>query len=149
MKLPEFLFVIINPVMRFLLRSPLHPILSNSIMVVTFWGRKSGRQFSTPVRYLRDGDIVRCYSSADTQWWRNLRNGARARLLCAGEERDYITQVIEDDPERIRAALLHYFSYFPQDAAYHDVKLNRDKTPVEADLERAVREAIVVEATPA
>ena len=146
MKLPEFLFVVINPVMRFLLRSPLHPILSKSIMVVTFWGRKSGRQFSTPVRYLRDGDVVRCYSSTDTQWWRNLRNRARARLLCAGEERDYVTEVIENDPEKIRAALLHYFSHFPQDAAYHDVKLNRDKSPVEADLNRAAREAVVVEA---
>lgn len=146
MKLPEFLFVVINPVMRFLLRSPLHPILSKSIMVVTFWGRKSGRQFSTPVRYLRDGDVVRCYSSTETQWWRNLRHGARARLLCAGQEHDYVTQVIENDPEAIRAALLHYFSHFPQDAAYHEVKLNRDKSPVEADLDRASREAVVVEA---
>ena len=35
MKLPEFLFVIINPIMRLLLNSPLHGILSGSIMVIS------------------------------------------------------------------------------------------------------------------
>ena len=58
MKVPEFMFVIINPVMRFILRSPLHVIFSSGIMLITFTGRKSGRKFTTPVRYLQDGDTV-------------------------------------------------------------------------------------------
>ena len=33
MKVPEFMFVIINPIMRFLLRSPIHMLWSDSLML--------------------------------------------------------------------------------------------------------------------
>ena len=146
MKMPEPLFVVINPVMKALLASPLHGVVSDSIMTVTFTGRRSGKSYSTPVRYQRSGDVIRCFSTSDTQWWRNLRDGAKARLRIAGKEREYRTSVIENDPEQIRDCLREYFAEYPQDAAYHDVQLNPDKTPVEADLETASQHAIVVEA---
>lgn len=146
MKLPEWMFIIINPVMRTLLRSPLHGILSDSIMVVTFTGRKSGRVFSTPVRYVKTDNGVRAYSNDETQWWRNLRNGAEAKLLIRGNEQIFTTQVIENNPELIRDSLVHYFSVYPEDAAYHDVRLERDGTPVMEDLDRAARHAVVIEA---
>lgn len=148
MKVPEPLFVFINPVMRVLLRSPLHRLLSSSIMLVRFNGRKTGRIFVTPVRYLRDGNRVYCYSNKGTQWWRNLRNNGTAWLTVAGHESRYLTRVIEDDPGEVRAALEVYFRQFPQDAAYHDVRLDRDKRPNATDMDRAAVEAIIVEARP-
>lgn len=149
MKVPEPFFVIINPLMRLILKSPLHGVLSNSIMLVTFTGRTSGKTYTTPVRYVRMDDHLRCYSTADTQWWRNLRAGAAATLRTAGVDRAYTTQVIENDPAAIKAALEHYFSVYPEDAAYHDVALGADKKPLAADLDKAVEHAVVVEARPA
>ena len=146
MRLPEPLFVVINPVMRTLLRSPLHFVCSRSLMLITFTGRKSGRRYTTPVRYVRLDGIVRCFTSSENLWWRNLRGGALVSLRIEGRERPYHARAIDDDPPRIRAALQHYLALFPQDAAYHGIRLNPDKSLVAEDLERASRDAVVVEA---
>lgn len=63
----------LNPVMRGLLRSPLHSVASSNIAILHFTGRKSGRRMNTPLSYMRDGNTVRLLSSHDTHWWRNLR----------------------------------------------------------------------------
>ena len=148
MKLPEPLFAIINPAMRLLLRSPLHAIASGSLMLVTYRGRKSGRTYTTPVRYVRGDGVIRCFTSTDTQWWRNLRHGADVVLRIQGEDGNFRTTVIERDPQQVKQLLIDYLRIFPQDAAYHDIRLNPDKTPVAADLDFAAQHAIVVEARP-
>ena len=43
---------------------------------------------------------------------------------------------------------MSYLSLFPQDAAYHEIRLNKDKSLDEQDLELAAHNAIVVEAIP-
>lgn len=148
MRLPEPLFAVINPIVRMLLRSPIHGFWSKSLMLITFTGRRSGRRYTTPVRYVRLGGMVRCFTSAENTWWRNLRGGADVLLRIEGVERPYHATSIEHDPATIREALKQYLTLFPQDAAYHRIGLNRDKTLVEADLDRASLEAIVVEARP-
>ena len=148
MKLPEFLFVFINPIVRLLLRSPIHRFWSCSFMLITFKGRKSGKRYTTPVRYVRNGSTIRCFTSAENQWWRNLRGGADVVLRVEGSSKAYHAIVIADDPTSIKAALHDYLEVFPQDAAYHEIRLNNDKSLVEEDLERASHNAVVVEAMP-
>lgn len=117
-------------------------------MLITFTGRKSGRQFTIPVRYLQVGETVRCFTSAESQWWRNLRGGADVVLRIEGRDAPYHATAVENDPEEVKKSLRHYLGMFPQDAAYHDVRLNRDKSLVSEDLEKASRSAILVEAKP-
>lgn len=148
MRLPEPLFVVINPIIRMVLRSPLHGLLSGSLMLITFTGRKTGRQFTTPVRYVRVDGAIRCFTSATNQWWRNLRGGAPVTLRIAGRDGAYLARAIYDDPLWIRAALQDYLALYPGDATYHDIRLNRDRSLVQSDLERASHEAVVVEARP-
>jgi len=148
MKLPEPLFAIINPMMRFMLHLPIHGLWSNCLMLITFTGRKSGRTFTTPVRYVEIDGVVRCFTSSENQWWRNLRGGADVVLRVKGEDRPYRAIAIENDPQQVRKWLVYYLGLFPQDAVYHEIKFNRDKTLVEEDLERASHNAIVVEASP-
>ena len=147
MKLPEPLFAIINPIMGMLLRSPIHGFWSDSLMLITFTGRKSGRIFTTPVRYVKHGESILCFTSAENQWWRNLRSGATVELRVAGESATYATRVIENNPEEIKKWLQFYLGLYPQDASYHDIGLARDKSLLPDDLDRASQEAIVVEAT--
>src|SRR5450432_3938186 len=104
MRLPEPLFLIINPMMRLLLRSPFHFLQSKSLMLITFTGRKSGRRFTTPVRYVRVADTVRCFTSPENLWWRNLRGGAAVSLRIQGKEQPYWA-TIQGDPAAVRAAL--------------------------------------------
>ncbi len=148
MKLPEPLFAIINPIVKLLLKSPIHSFWSSNLLLITFTGRNSGRQFTTPVRYVRDGQVVRCFTSPSNQWWRNLRGGADVTLRLGGANRDYFAAPIENNPAEVKKWLQYYLGLFPQDAAYHDIRLNRDKSLVTADLDKASHEAIVVQAEP-
>jgi hypothetical protein len=146
MKLPEPLFKIINPTMRMLLRSPLHFFCSKSLMLITFTGRRSNKQFTTPVRYIRTENRIRCFTSSENQWWRNLRDGADVILRIEGKDAHYHAIAIFDDPARVRQGLEDYLKVFPQDAAYHDIRLTRDKGLVSEDLDRASTMAVIVEA---
>jgi len=146
MKLPEPLFAIINPIVGLLLRSPVHGFWSKSLMLITFTGRRSGRRFTTPVRYVVVDDVVRCYTSSKNLWWRNLIGGVSVDLLIGGGWAAYRTDVIVNDPAAVKLALQHYLAIYPQDSAYHEIRLNRDKTLNEQDLDRAALEAVVVEA---
>jgi len=149
MRLPELLFRVINPTVTLLLRSPLHRVCSGSLMLVGFTGRRSGRHYTTPVRYLRDGDVIRCFTSTETRWWRNLRGGAACSVTVRGQVIACRATVIENDPERARPLLLHYLSRFPQDAAYYAIGLGADGDPDATDLASALPELVVVEASPA
>ena len=148
MKLPEPLFKIINPIMALLLRSPLHRLCSDSLMLITFIGRKSGKPFTTPVRYIQSDGTVRCFTSSENQWWRNLRGGVEVTLRIGGRDGIYQASAIEQNPEEIKKWLAYYLDQYPQDASYHDIALNGDKTLNADDLERASHSAIVVEAVP-
>ena len=148
MKLPEPLFVVINPIMKFFLRSPAHGLWSRSIMLITFTGRKSGRTFTTPVRYVETEGTVRCFTMQENQWWRNLRGGADVVLRIRGVDRPYRAIAIHDDPATIRQWLVNYLEQFPQDADYHEIRLTSDKRLDPDDLDKAISHAVVVEATP-
>ena len=149
MKIPEPLFAIINPAVRLLLKSPIHGFWSGSLMLITFTGRKSQRLFTTPVRYTEEGDMVRCYTSSENRWWRNMVGGADVVLRVKGRDKRYHATVIKGDPDRIREALEYYLGLYPQDAAYHDIRRNKNGGLVPEDLNRASRHAVVIEAKPA
>jgi hypothetical protein len=145
-RLPDPLFAIINPTVRLLLRSPLHFLWSRNLMLITFTGRKNGRTFTTPVRYLKTDNEIRCFTSAENKWWRNLRGGANINLLVRGQCICCYARPVADEPT-VRSALSDFLSRFPQDSPYYGIRLDRQKKPLAIDLDRASRETIMVVAT--
>ena len=77
---------LVNPVVRLLLRSPLHPVLSRSLMILGYQGRKTGRWRSLPCMYARDGqDLYVVPGQAGRKVWRhNLRQPTRVRVDANG-----------------------------------------------------------------
>ena len=148
MKIPEPLFAIINPAMRLLLRSPLHALMSRSLTLITFKGRTTGRTYTIPLRYVQDGATIRCYTSRDAKWWRNLKHEPPVILRIRGRDLVCSASVIDDNPATIRELLAGYLAQHPGDAVYHNVRLARNRTPVPEDLDRAGSHSIIVEATP-
>jgi len=148
-KIPEPLFKIINPAVGLLLRSPAHFLASGSLLLITFTGVRSGRSYSTPLRYARDGETIRCFTNKETRWWRNLRQGAQVWLTLQGVRAPYQASIVVDEPNRVRELLTAYLRQHPGDAAYHDVAASRSGELSEPDLERAVGQAVVMEARPA
>jgi hypothetical protein len=78
-----------NPLVKAVLRSPLHPLLSRRLALITVTGRKTGRRFTFPVGYERSGDGIRIVPSMPERkrWWRNLLQEGRVELVLQGERR--------------------------------------------------------------
>jgi F420H(2)-dependent quinone reductase len=79
-----------NPLIASVLRSPLHPILSGRLALITVTGRSSGREYTFPVAYTREGDVVTIGVGwpERKRWWRNLRGaGAEVSIRIAGRAR--------------------------------------------------------------
>lgn len=79
-------FTRLNPVIVALLRSPLQVLLSPGMMLITVTGRRSGRRYTIPVGYQRDGETLHVMVSkaARKQWWRNYREAAPVELRLWG-----------------------------------------------------------------
>ena len=80
---------VVNPVVRGLLRSPAHGLLSGHLALLTVTGRRSRRAFTFPVGYHRDGDRVTIGVDWPERklWWRNLSDAAPVEIWLAGVRR--------------------------------------------------------------
>jgi hypothetical protein len=69
-----------------LLRSPLHRLLSGSLLLVSFRGRRSGRRFTIPVMYAERGGTLTVFvgDPARKTWWRNVGSGAEVEVGLRG-----------------------------------------------------------------
>jgi hypothetical protein len=87
---------ILNPFMKWLLRSPLHGIVSNSYMLINVTGRKSGSIYTTPVQYGQRGDVLYIVTSSSYKWWKNLQGGAHVTLHLRGQDYEALAQITAD-----------------------------------------------------
>jgi deazaflavin-dependent oxidoreductase (nitroreductase family) len=80
---------LINPLVRALLRSPLHPLLSRRLLLLRVTGRRSGRTHEVPVGYLYDGSevLVTVGAPEHKQWWRNIVGATPVTVVLRGQER--------------------------------------------------------------
>ena len=147
MKIPEFLFKIINAVVDLIVKSPVHFLVSDSIMVIHFTGRKSGKALKTPVRYIEQDGVIQCFTSASGKWWRNVRDHPEVSARVKGDFQNYMAKVTTDNTQQISAALARCLELFPQDAVYHDISLDRDGSPNRQDFERALPDVVLIELT--
>lgn len=81
----------VNTVVRPLVTAPgLGRLIERWMTVVTYTGRRSGRTFSIPVAYRRDGDDLRIQVEFPDQkaWWRNFTgDGGPIRVRLGGADR--------------------------------------------------------------
>jgi deazaflavin-dependent oxidoreductase (nitroreductase family) len=129
--------------MSWVLKSPLHGMISKGVMLVTVAGRKSGKLISTPTNYLRDGNTLWVISWRERTWWRNLRGGANVQILLAGKSVEGRGQVIEAE-KAVAQSLFDYYQKAPQYAKYVQVGLDDSSRPIVADCERAAQKMVVV-----
>ena len=73
-----------NPFVIALLRSPLHGLLDQHTMLITVTGCKSGKSYTFPVSYVREGENLLVISQKDRTWWKNLRGGAQVLVSLQG-----------------------------------------------------------------
>lgn len=92
---------IANPVLRVVLKSPLHRLVGNRLALLSYRGRRTGIEVSTPVMTVPDGAarVVTTYREGVT-WWRNFRDGHPATLWIAGQPHSMEGRA-ETDPDAV------------------------------------------------
>lgn len=129
--------------MKSLLRSPLHSLISKSIMLITFTGRRSGKAYSTPVNYFREGDLITAFSLRSRTWWRNLRGSAPVTVKIRGQDLKAIGESVEDE-KAVAAGLLAYLQKVPNYAKYFQVSVEPDGNPDPEEVVTAAKDRVMV-----
>ena len=137
----------INSIVRWILRSPLHGLCSNNTMLITYRGRKSGKKYTVPVNYVRQGSALLVKSFHHRTWWRNLRGGAEVVVRWRGQDQEAAAEVVEDEAG-VRASLMSYLQAFPAQARYFKVAIDSHGHPEVADVNRVARERVIVRVRP-
>jgi deazaflavin-dependent oxidoreductase (nitroreductase family) len=132
----------VNSAMKFVLRSPVHTVVSKSILLITFTGRKSGKTYTTPVSYSQCGDQVVVFSHAN--WWKNLRNGAPVTLRIRGREYQGLAEPVAKDKGAVAAGLAEHLRKVPSDARYYDVTFDEHGNPRAAEVEAAAQTVVMI-----
>ena len=87
----------------FLLRRNWIGGMSNFIMVITTSGRKSGKQFSTPIGYIYDGDdLISLNPNGVSNWYRNVLAKPDVKLNIKGVDYNARGEHITDEKEKAR-----------------------------------------------
>ena len=104
-----------NDFMSWVLRSPLHGMLSNGMMLITVTGRKTGKKYTTPVGYYEEGGYLWIITSRDRTWWRNLHGGAEVGLFL--KRKPVIASAeLELDENVVEVHMFEYLRHVPQAA---------------------------------
>ena len=145
-KIEPLAYKVANPVMKALLRSPLHGVVSKSIALLHFRGRKSGRDFVTPLSYVRQGHSVWLLSAHSTRWWMNLREkGTPVSLEIARETLAGKARLWDGDSEALRDHVRRYLTVLPRDAKFYGIELDEKNHPVEESIARVAPDLVFVE----
>jgi deazaflavin-dependent oxidoreductase (nitroreductase family) len=131
-----------NPIMMWILRSPLHGLLSGSTMIITYTGRKSGKTFSTPVNYVRDGDVLWTVSFRHRTWWKSLRDSPVTLRMQSKDVTGVATTTT--DQQEVADCLMAYLRKAPQIAKYIGVGLDASGQPKSQDVAEAAKTRVMV-----
>ena len=80
---PRAVRILANAIATTILRSPWHRMRSDHLLLLTFTGRKSGKEFTTPLRYVQEGETLRM--TIVYPWWKNLVEETTVRVLLRGQ----------------------------------------------------------------
>jgi deazaflavin-dependent oxidoreductase (nitroreductase family) len=121
-----------NRMMEGLLHTPgVQSWVGNAIALITFTGRRTGKTYTTPVSYYRDGDAVIVITKRFRKWWRNLRDKPEVELRIKGRTLRGRAELSTGEDKDL-AAFLKFLEHRPFDAKAYgltpsDGRVDRDK----------------------
>jgi hypothetical protein len=125
-----------------LLRSPLHPLLSDRFLLLTHGERRTGRTYRIPLAYLRRGEHL-LLTTTDSPWWRNFGDPAPVTVRVAGRDLLGTAHAVRD-PAQVTAALHALIAAQPPYARYGQIPRRADGWLDPASLEQAARARVLV-----
>ena len=141
------MYQLINPIVKTVLKSPIHSALSNNTLLMSFAGRKSGKSYEVPISYARDSDQFLCFTAQENQWWRNLRGDVDVQLLVAGICINATTRLEMADHTAMANDLAIFLTQVPRDAKHSGVRLDKRGIPCVSDLSNAAKNLVSIHFT--
>ncbi len=131
-----------NDFMAWVLRSPLHGMLSKGMMLITITGRKTGKKYTTPVGYYMEGDDMWVITSRERKWWKNLQGGAKVDLLL---KRKPVQGFADTDlnEKSVEARMVEYLRHVPQAAKPMKIRVENGK-PNPQDIANTAKDRLFV-----
>jgi deazaflavin-dependent oxidoreductase (nitroreductase family) len=89
-------------------------MMSKSLLVITYAGRRSGKTYELPLQYIEVGGrlVIWAGNAAEKTWWRNFETPATVVVRLRGRDVDAKAELIDDPAERTRA-LRAYLDRYP------------------------------------
>jgi len=136
---PSALITMSNPVVRLLLRSPLHGVLDSSVLLLHVTGRKTGHRYDIPVNYV---DIDGRLTVVTVAGWRvNLRGGADVEVTLRGGRRP-MHALLTEEPAAVAVGYQALIDYLGWDKASRRLGISArgGRPPTVLELKDAARE---------
>ena len=132
----------LNRVMSGLLRSPLHGLVSKTIMLISFTGRKSGKIYTTPISYYRKGDLVTAFTRA--RWSKNLTGGAPVTLRIKNVDYQGQANIVSEDKAAVAEGLRDFLRAVRFDARFYQVTFDDDGEPNWEEVQRGAEQVTMI-----
>ena len=142
----DAIFTRLNPLISWILRSPLHFLLSPGLMLITVTGRRSGRRYTIPVGYQRDAEglVVMVSYARRKQWWRNYREPGPMALQLRGRRVLARAQLVPPGSDEFRRAAEHSFRRMPWLGGQFGIDVRRGTGLTDAQVEHLGAEGAIV-----
>jgi hypothetical protein len=133
----KLLFRFINPIVRLILKSPIHFLISHQILLFRVVGRRSKKIFEIPASYAHINDSLVCVTLRENLWWKNFKDIETQEIYFKGKKINKNIAINFTDNAFVRDKLKELIEHNPIDAFFAGVKLDKNKVPNSADLDKA------------
>lgn len=142
-----------NPVVRFILRSKMHGLMSKSLILITYKGEKSGKEYTLPATYLEDGKHIYVMPGMPEKkvWWHNIHTDTPVNLTLRGKA--FAARATRLEPEKDLISIARILGLFimrnPPVAALFNIRRDAGGGLNPQDLEKAASKIIIIQFAPA
>ena len=138
----KLLFRLLNPIVKFILDSPFHFIISKNLLALTFYGKKTGKKYKTPLSYLQKDNNIFCLTDQPNIWWKNLILQSEAEISLKGN-RVRCSAIAELESDSIEEMLTDLINHSPIDAFFAGIKFV-DGKPDSRSIKEAVQRLVLL-----
>ena len=111
-----------NSMMKWALTTPgLQGMMGQGVALLSFTGRKTGKHYTIPVSYHREGDIVTVITKRQRKWWHNFETPLEVELRLAGRNFAGKAEARSSDEETLEF-MISYLEKRPIDAKAYGLK---------------------------
>ena len=133
-----------NRLVRAILTSRFHGLMSSNTMLLQFKGRRSDRSLQTPVSYHIQNGEVHCFTMKKFIWWKNLLAGDSVFVTVKGGRQEGVPTITIDDPSTMLPALTDFFSAVPRDRRGAGIGLDQEGRPQESDVAKVIPDMVYI-----